>query len=79
MERKRTFHSLFLASTALVLFLILALSVVSASPAQRVAGQLTLTETQITTNKSSQEYPAIYGDRIVWEDNRDGQGWKLYI
>jgi beta propeller repeat protein len=29
-------------------------------------------ETRITTNKGEQEYPAIYGDRIVWRDWRNG-------
>jgi len=32
----------------------------------------TSTETQITTNESSQTDPAIYGDRIVWADERNG-------
>ncbi|WP_440948664.1 NosD domain-containing protein [Methanosarcina sp. T3] len=35
--------------------------------------QYTLTETQITTNKSNQTQPAIYGDRIVWLDDRNGE------
>ncbi|HIH95338.1 TPA: PGF-pre-PGF domain-containing protein [Methanosarcina acetivorans] len=30
------------------------------------------TETQITTNEGEQERPAIYGDRIVWTDWRNG-------
>ena len=29
-------------------------------------------ETRITNNTSNQHSPAIYGDRIVWEDNRNG-------
>jgi beta propeller repeat protein len=29
-------------------------------------------ETQITTNESQQDYPAIYGDKIVWQDYRNG-------
>ena len=29
-------------------------------------------ETRITTNESDQIYPAIYGDRIVWQDDRNG-------
>ena len=32
----------------------------------------TSTGTQITTNGSSQSEPAIYGDRIVWRDDRNG-------
>jgi beta propeller repeat protein len=34
-------------------------------------------ETQITTNKSDQAYPAIYGNTIVWQDNRNGN-WDIY-
>ena len=30
------------------------------------------TETRITSNEEEQEYPAIYGDRIVWRDWRNG-------
>jgi len=47
------------------------------------------TETQITTNGSCQSYPAIYGDRIVWDDCRNGEGiaqsgypggsWDIYM
>ncbi len=29
-------------------------------------------ETQITTNESNQSLPAIYGDKIVWVDDRNG-------
>ena len=35
-------------------------------------------ETQITTNNSTQRYPAIYKDRIVWEDKRNGN-WDIYM
>ena len=38
----------------------------------------TSTETQITTNNSTQKLPAIYEDRIVWEDNRNGN-WDIYM
>lgn len=47
-------------------------------PAQRSEGELILTEYQITTNESNQECPAINGDRIVWQDNRDGN-YTLYL
>jgi beta propeller repeat protein len=30
-------------------------------------------ETRITTNGSRQSYPAIYGNRIVWDDDRNGE------
>ena len=48
------------------------LSTITVSPVQRVDGQLILTEYQITTNKSNQMQPAIYGDTIVWKDERNG-------
>lgn len=38
----------------------------------------TYTETQITTNKSYQGEPAIYGNRIVWADDRNGN-WDIYM
>jgi TolB protein len=34
------------------------------------------TETQITTNSADQKHPAIYGDRIVWTDYRNGDGYS---
>ncbi|MDY9926706.1 NosD domain-containing protein [Methanosarcina sp.] len=40
--------------------------------------QYTLVETQITTNKSKEMQPAIYGDRIVWLDDRNGM-YDLYM
>ena len=54
-----------LTSTTVILFLILFSSTVSAA-------LLTITETRITTNDSAQLYPSIYGDRIVWQDARNG-------
>jgi PGF-pre-PGF domain-containing protein len=45
-----------------------------AFPIQRADDQLILTEYQITTNGADQMYPAIYGDRIAWVDNR--KGWS---
>lgn len=37
-----------------------------------------VTETQITTDGNIQEYPAIYNDKIVWEDLRNGN-WDIYM
>lgn len=37
-----------------------------------VKAQVTITETQITTDPAWQNAPAIYGDRIVWTDHRNG-------
>jgi beta propeller repeat protein len=31
-----------------------------------------------TTDRSSQQFPAINGDRIVWQDNRSGN-WDIYM
>jgi beta propeller repeat protein len=48
----------------------------------------TFKETPITTNKSLQMRPAIYGDRIIWMDNRNGGSkdwlfpsgnWDIYM
>ncbi|AKB51143.1 cell surface protein [Methanosarcina barkeri str. Wiesmoor] len=45
---------------------------ITVSPVRRVDGQLILTEYQITTNGVNPSRPAIYKDRIVWSDNRNG-------
>ena len=45
------------------------------------------TETQVTTNTSNQLNPDIYGERIVWQDDRNGNydayiydpNWDIYI
>ncbi|MGB9939059.1 PKD domain-containing protein [Methanosarcina sp.] len=53
--------------------LILALSTASAATAQNT--QLTITETQIThSGKAYNDHPDIYGDRIVWSDQRNEYG-----
>jgi beta propeller repeat protein/parallel beta-helix repeat protein len=44
----------------------------TAPPAQHKDRKLILTEYQITTNESYQSNPAIYEDRIVWQDDRNG-------
>lgn len=41
------------------------------------AASPTVTKTQITTHKSAGN-PAIYGNTIVWQDNRNGN-WDIYI
>ena len=35
-------------------------------------------ETRITNNPSTQQSPAIYGNRMVYADNRDGN-WDIYV
>ena len=51
---------------------------ITASPLQRVDGQFILTEYQITTNGLNPGRPAIYKDKIVWSDNRNGNP-DIYI
>ncbi|WP_410507714.1 PGF-pre-PGF domain-containing protein [Methanosarcina hadiensis] len=42
--------------------------------------QITLVETQITTNLSWQGAPSTYDDKIVWQDMRNGPGnWDIYM
>ncbi|MGV8076131.1 MAG: PKD domain-containing protein [Methanosarcina sp.] len=67
MKTKINLHSFTLTSIALVFFLILVSSVASAS----------ITETRIT-NHGTASYPAIYGNTIVWQDERNGN-WDVYI
>ena len=38
----------------------------------------TIVETRITNNPSMQWMPKVYGDRIVWQDNRNGD-WDIYM
>ncbi|WP_440946116.1 PGF-pre-PGF domain-containing protein [Methanosarcina sp. T3] len=62
----KKFYSIALVSAASMVFLLILVS----SPA--LATSLLLTETRVTTDESAQLYPAIYGDRIVWTDARNG-------
>ena len=56
---------------AIVLFLILtSTSALAATPL--------FTESRITTHISNSQFPAIYGDNIVWQDDRNGN-WDIYI
>lgn len=51
-------------------------------PAQRMDGQLILTEIRITTNESYQYIPAINGNRIVWTDTRnenEDENYDIYM
>ncbi len=70
MKTKLRIYSTSLAAVTLVLFLILVSSAATAAP-------LTITETRITTNGSASN-PDIYGDRIVWQDTRNG-GNDVYM
>lgn len=74
MNNKEIFFSIAL----ILLSLIFASPMTSASTTQSVNDQLTINETQITINKLPQSNPAIYGDRIVWKDERNGNG-DIYV
>jgi beta propeller repeat protein len=115
MKKKEKAYSRALASTAMILFLMLALSTASASPEQSQrtvappeittgagdpsddpilseelsAGNDTatesiqaatpkITEKRITTNAAEQYDPVIYGNKVAWEDNRNGN-LDIYI
>src|SRR5674476_1461019 len=69
MKTKKKSCSIVLALTALALFLILVSSVASAYSVQSVSP--TITEAQITANRSA-SCPAINGDKIVYQDSRNG-------
>lgn len=45
---------------------------VSAPSIQSADSQIACTESRITLNKSDQRYPAIFEDKIVWQDAREG-------
>jgi beta propeller repeat protein len=71
MRTNKKLYSVTLASITLILFLTLISSTASAaSPI--------ITETRITTNPSNSENPVIYGNNIVWQDDRNGN-WDIYI
>ncbi|HHV25128.1 MAG TPA: cell surface protein, partial [Methanosarcina sp.] len=66
MMKVKTLYKISLISIALVLLLVS--SIASAATAESVSPMIT--ETKITTSGSAR-YPAIYGDKIVWEDRRN--------
>ena len=68
MKHKNGLASATLTLLTVVLFLIIISSAASAA----------ITETRITTDKSNSEYPAIYNNKIVWQDDRNGN-WDIYI
>ena len=75
MSYRNELHSIVLASVTMFLFLIL---VSSAASAAEQSASPTIIETRITTNPSNSENPVIYGNTIVWQDNRNGN-WDIYI
>ncbi|MGE5458586.1 MAG: PKD domain-containing protein [Methanococcaceae archaeon] len=68
MKTNKKLYSAALASAAVILVLIFFSSMASAS----------IAETQITTNTSNSENPVIYDNKIVWQDDRNGN-WDIYI
>ena len=81
MKYKEKAYSIALASTVMIIFLIFVSSTASAAPGQEGTGTTTksiqsaapkITETRITTTGSASD-PHIYGDRVVYEDNRNGK------
>ena len=70
MKTNKKFCSVAFVSTALILFLIFVSSAASASP--------TITETRITTSGSAIN-PAIYENKVVWEDLNDHQNSDIFM
>jgi len=60
------------------MFLISFTFAASSASTQHVDGQFTLIETQITNNETDQIDPAIYGDSVVWQDERNGN-WDIHM
>jgi beta propeller repeat protein len=60
------------------LFLIFFTAATSAASTQSVDSNFTLIETQITNNESNQIDPAISGDVVVWQDERNGD-WDIHM
>ena len=75
MKTNKKIYSIALASVTLVLFLILISSMALAIPVDNAT--LTINETQISTSGFATS-PDIYGDKIVWQDNRSGK-WNIYM
>jgi beta propeller repeat protein len=71
MKVNRNFYLAFLASVVFVIYSIFFSSVASASISQDTP--FTITETQITTS-GSVERPAIFSDKIIWQDYRNDNG-----
>ena len=79
MKHRNKLCSIALVSISLISFLILVLYPAAAAQ----SSQLLITETQTTANESLQEFPDIYGDRIVWQDFRNGNlsngNWDIFM
>ncbi|MFZ2498475.1 PGF-pre-PGF domain-containing protein [Methanosarcina sp.] len=62
----------------MAVFFVIFLLFIIATSGDAVADEVKGTETQINTNEAAQESPDIYGNRIVWMDNRNGGGSDEY-
>lgn len=81
MHINKKLNSTALALASLILLLSLVSSTVSAATEQSISP--TITETRITTSGSASS-PAIYGDKIVWQDYRNDndsrfRNWDIYM
>ena len=56
---------------------LLIIAVLAFATFSAVLGTKVLSEERITTNTYDEKYPAIYGDIVVWSDNRNGN-WDIY-
>ncbi|AKB36590.1 cell surface protein [Methanosarcina siciliae C2J] len=80
MKNKVKLYSITLASIAFVFFFFISVSSTALAVSTEGADDLfTLTETRINTNESSQCYPAIHGNRIVWHDSRNDNNLDIYM
>lgn len=70
--RKTRSLKIMLAATAVIL---IGFGAFSSGPAR---AEILFLEEQITSNTASQENPDIYGDLIVYQDNRNGD-WDIYM
>ena len=75
MKNTKKFGSIILALTFLIVFLTLGFSTARAVPVDNAS--LTIDETRISTSGLA-AVPDIYGDKIVWQDNRSGK-WDIYM
>ncbi|AKB27121.1 cell surface protein [Methanosarcina siciliae T4/M] len=71
-------YLILLASTVLLLVLFISTLPVALGFSLH-SNRLTIKETQLTTNSSDEAYPSIYGDRVVWQDLRNGKNWDIYM
>lgn len=52
--------------------------IISSPKIRALEAQVSFTEVQVTTDPNNQIYPAVYGNLIVWIDDRNGN-WDIYM